>query len=170
MVSPSASSPIRYLVFGRAFRATRSGVFLTQATIFFLESRARPPESESAEPKSGERHSGTYVCGPGNELALCWPTLFSLSRPATYVRCEDRRAVWLTGKGVKVGNEFSSVEALWSQFESVMAKDVDADADKDSDHGRDDGDVQANDPQDDSEAKNMPEEGATTVTTPKRGD
>jgi len=25
-----------------------------------------------------------------------------------------------------VGNEFSSVEALWSQFENVMAKDPDA--------------------------------------------
>jgi DASH complex subunit DAD1 len=28
---------------------------------------------------------------------------------------------------VQVGNEFSSVEALWSQFENVMAKDPDAD-------------------------------------------
>ncbi|KAI1352871.1 DASH complex subunit Dad1-domain-containing protein [Xylaria sp. FL0043] len=27
---------------------------------------------------------------------------------------------------VAVGNEFSSVEALWSQFENVMAKDEDA--------------------------------------------
>jgi DASH complex subunit DAD1 len=27
---------------------------------------------------------------------------------------------------VQVGNEFSSVEALWSQFENVMAKDPDA--------------------------------------------
>jgi DASH complex subunit DAD1 len=26
----------------------------------------------------------------------------------------------------QVGNEFSSVEALWSQFENVMAKDPDA--------------------------------------------
>lgn len=25
--------------------------------------------------------------------------------------------------GAQVGNEFSSVEALWSQFENVMAKD-----------------------------------------------
>lgn len=31
------------------------------------------------------------------------------------------------GVGVQVGNEFSSVEALWSQFENVMAKDPDAD-------------------------------------------
>jgi DASH complex subunit DAD1 len=28
--------------------------------------------------------------------------------------------------GWQVGNEFSSVEALWSQFENVMAKDPDA--------------------------------------------
>lgn len=27
---------------------------------------------------------------------------------------------------MQVGNEFSSVEALWSQFENVMAKDPDA--------------------------------------------
>jgi DASH complex subunit DAD1 len=26
-----------------------------------------------------------------------------------------------------VGNEFSSVEALWSQFENVMAKDLEED-------------------------------------------
>jgi len=29
----------------------------------------------------------------------------------------------------QVGNEFSSVEALWSQFENVMAKDPDAEGD-----------------------------------------
>jgi len=29
-----------------------------------------------------------------------------------------------------VGNEFSSVEALWSSFENVMAKDPDAEAEK----------------------------------------
>ncbi|KAH8684417.1 DASH complex subunit Dad1-domain-containing protein, partial [Tricladium varicosporioides] len=29
---------------------------------------------------------------------------------------------------IAVGNEFSSVEALWSTFENVMAKDPDADA------------------------------------------
>lgn len=28
--------------------------------------------------------------------------------------------------GAQVGNEFSSVEALWSQFENVMAKDDEA--------------------------------------------
>lgn len=27
---------------------------------------------------------------------------------------------------IQVGNEFSAVEALWSQFENVMAKDPDA--------------------------------------------
>ena len=30
---------------------------------------------------------------------------------------------------IQVGNEFSSVEALWSSFENVMAKETDADAD-----------------------------------------
>jgi DASH complex subunit DAD1 len=29
---------------------------------------------------------------------------------------------------MQVGNEFSSVEALWSQFENVMAKDPDTEA------------------------------------------
>ncbi len=29
---------------------------------------------------------------------------------------------------LKVGNEFGSVEALWSQFENVMAKEVDTEA------------------------------------------
>ncbi|KAI0869305.1 DASH complex subunit Dad1-domain-containing protein [Hypoxylon argillaceum] len=38
---------------------------------------------------------------------------------------------------VAVGNEFSSVEALWSQFENVMAKDeeVKADAGEEQEHG-----------------------------------
>ncbi|KAL6871234.1 DASH complex subunit Dad1 domain-containing protein [Trichoderma novae-zelandiae] len=31
---------------------------------------------------------------------------------------------------IAVGNEFSSVEALWSQFENVMAKDDEQDASK----------------------------------------
>jgi DASH complex subunit DAD1 len=39
--------------------------------------------------------------------------------------------------GVKVGNEFSSVEALWSQFENVMAKDPDAEAE--AQHGEEEG-------------------------------
>ena len=45
----------------------------------------------------------------------------------------------------QVGNEFSSVEALWSQFENVMAKDPDAEADghagedeREGGHGEDD--------------------------------
>ena len=32
----------------------------------------------------------------------------------------------VVGGDVQVGNEFSSVEALWSQFENVMAKDAEA--------------------------------------------
>ncbi|KAH8601315.1 DASH complex subunit Dad1 [Bisporella sp. PMI_857] len=44
---------------------------------------------------------------------------------------------------IAVGNEFSSVEALWSQFENVMAKDPDADnevqnAEEGSDNERED--------------------------------
>ena len=50
----------------------------------------------------------------------------------------------LTRNG-QVGNEFSSVEALWSQFENVMAKDPeeakpkdeDEDADADADASKD---------------------------------
>ncbi|KAM0465073.1 hypothetical protein ACHAPV_002068 [Trichoderma viride] len=37
---------------------------------------------------------------------------------------EQQREV-LVGDIAEVGNEFSSVEALWSQFENVMAKDED---------------------------------------------
>jgi len=32
------------------------------------------------------------------------------------------------GAGVQVGNEFSSVEALWSQFENVMGRDGEGEA------------------------------------------
>ncbi len=44
---------------------------------------------------------------------------------------------------MQVGNEFSSVEALWSQFENVMAKDPDAEPegqgdDEDEDRDRED--------------------------------
>jgi DASH complex subunit DAD1 len=44
--------------------------------------------------------------------------------------------------GVQVGNEFSSVEALWSQFENVMAKDPDAETEAQTgeDEDRHDGD------------------------------
>jgi DASH complex subunit DAD1 len=38
----------------------------------------------------------------------------------------------------QVGNEFSSVEALWSQFENVMAKDPDAEAERQSNEGEGD--------------------------------
>ena len=49
---------------------------------------------------------------------------------------------------VQVGNEFGSVEALWSQFENVMAKEPDeekvredglADAEQGKENGRDEG-------------------------------
>jgi DASH complex subunit DAD1 len=36
---------------------------------------------------------------------------------------------------IAVGNEFGSVEALWSQFENVMAKDPDA-SDEAAERGR----------------------------------
>lgn len=32
----------------------------------------------------------------------------------------------VANKRCQVGNEFGSIEALWSQFENVMAKDPDA--------------------------------------------
>lgn len=35
----------------------------------------------------------------------------------------------------QVGNEFSQVEGLWSQFENVMAKQPEADANKDTKDG-----------------------------------
>lgn len=35
----------------------------------------------------------------------------------------------------KVGNEFSQVEGLWSQFENVMAKELEKDGIKDSKEG-----------------------------------
>tara|TARA_R110002060_G_scaffold69008_2_gene77713 strand:+ start:278 stop:448 length:171 start_codon:yes stop_codon:yes gene_type:complete len=38
---------------------------------------------------------------------------------------------------VQVGNEFSSVEALWSQFENVMAKDPDAEPEGQGEEGED---------------------------------
>ena len=42
---------------------------------------------------------------------------------------------WLMA--VQVGNEFSSVEALWSQFENVMAKDPDAEPEGQGEEGED---------------------------------
>ncbi|TVY49952.1 DASH complex subunit, partial [Lachnellula occidentalis] len=38
---------------------------------------------------------------------------------------------------IAVGNEFSSVEALWSQFENVMAKDPDAEGETHAGEGED---------------------------------
>ncbi|KAG4423992.1 hypothetical protein IFR04_002834 [Cadophora malorum] len=38
---------------------------------------------------------------------------------------------------IAVGNEFSSVEALWSQFENVMAKDPDAEPEGQGEEGED---------------------------------
>lgn len=35
----------------------------------------------------------------------------------------------------QVGNEFSQVEGLWSQFENVMAKEPEKDASKDTKEG-----------------------------------
>jgi DASH complex subunit DAD1 len=50
----------------------------------------------------------------------------------------------------KVGNEFSSVEALWSQFENVMVKDPDAEVepqnnDAEGEEGREDDTVLSED-------------------------
>jgi DASH complex subunit DAD1 len=41
-----------------------------------------------------------------------------------------------------VGNEFSQVEGLWSQFENVMAKDPEKEASKDTKDGATDDAVQ----------------------------
>ncbi|KAH7336306.1 DASH complex subunit Dad1-domain-containing protein, partial [Rhexocercosporidium sp. MPI-PUGE-AT-0058] len=41
---------------------------------------------------------------------------------------------------IAVGNEFSSVEALWSQFENVMAKDPDAEQEGQGAEDEEDGD------------------------------
>ncbi|KAI6778777.1 uncharacterized protein J7T54_007430 [Emericellopsis cladophorae] len=40
---------------------------------------------------------------------------------------------------ITVGNEFSSVEALWSQFENVMAKDDKGDAQQQQQQRKDEG-------------------------------
>ena len=47
-----------------------------------------------------------------------------------------------------MGNEFSSVEALWSQFENVMAKDPDAEHEA---QNLEEGDRQERDGEDDTE-------------------
>jgi DASH complex subunit DAD1 len=50
------------------------------------------------------------------------------------VRKEERGRWLIRGQ---VGNEFSSVEALWSQFENVMAKDPDAETEAHAGEGED---------------------------------
>ncbi|KAH8816246.1 DASH complex subunit Dad1-domain-containing protein [Xylogone sp. PMI_703] len=45
---------------------------------------------------------------------------------------------------IAVGNEFSSVEALWSQFENVMAKDPDAE-NSNNEAGHDEGEDRGDD-------------------------
>jgi DASH complex subunit DAD1 len=42
-----------------------------------------------------------------------------------------------------VGNEFSSVEALWSQFEGVMGKEREEDRERDREAGDGEGDTTA---------------------------
>lgn len=41
--------------------------------------------------------------------------------------------------GTQVGNEFSSVEALWSQFEGVMGKDPNAETETHTGEGAQEG-------------------------------
>lgn len=52
----------------------------------------------------------------------------------------------------QVGNEFSSVEALWSQFENVMAKDPEAtDGPQEGQEEKGDGETDEGDSRDETE-------------------
>ncbi|KAI1337598.1 DASH complex subunit Dad1-domain-containing protein [Xylariaceae sp. FL0016] len=57
---------------------------------------------------------------------------------------------------VAVGNEFSSVEALWSQFENVMAKDTDEDKNEGEEQERKDGEGEAEEEAQKSEGADRP--------------
>ncbi|KAI9703828.1 MAG: hypothetical protein M1836_007598 [Candelina mexicana] len=54
-------------------------------------------------------------------------TSTSTALPSEKTYFEQQRDA-LVGEIAIVGNEFGSVEALWSQFENVMAKDPEAEA------------------------------------------
>ena len=74
------------------------------------ESRAGLAKREQIEPKPGRHHCRT---------SLPLFPLFPFISPGNTV-------LVLADSKIQVGNEFSSVEALWSQFENVMAKDPEA--------------------------------------------
>lgn len=62
-----------------------------------------------------------------------------------------KELMWLAH--LQVGNEFSSVEALWSQFENVMAKDPDAEGQApDDEDGEERGREDETEPQPENEA------------------
>ncbi len=66
----------------------------------------------------------------------------TISAPLLILRCATS---WLfLGGVVQVGNEFSSVEALWSQFENVMGRDGEGDRldDEAAEEGREEKDRQ----------------------------
>ncbi|KAK1730517.1 hypothetical protein CaCOL14_001007 [Colletotrichum acutatum] len=50
---------------------------------------------------------------------------------------ETRALIWAGFTASQVGNEFSSVEALWSQFENVMAKEPEENKQGDTEEGSD---------------------------------
>ena len=72
------------------------------------EPRERPPEYQQAQSESRRCHCRTFTA-----LDLCDGELTA----------------------VKVGNEFSQVEGLWSQFENVMAKEPEPQIARDSKEG-----------------------------------
>lgn len=87
------------------------------------ELRTRPSQHQQAEPLPRSRH----CC----ELS---PTPYPLFTKI------------LSVNNAQVGNEFSSVEALWSQFENVMAKDPEEGnpkVEEEQGEGQDDGDQTA---------------------------
>ncbi|TRX92260.1 hypothetical protein FHL15_006875 [Xylaria flabelliformis] len=83
--------------------------------------------------RSASAISGSY--GPGATASTREKTHFEMQREALMGEIamsfehvlaninKLNRSLEAVVAEVKVGNEFSSVEALWSQFENVMAKD-----------------------------------------------
>jgi len=92
------------------------------------ELRTRPRQRQQAEPLPRGRHSSKQT--PHS------PCLDGSAEGAVLPRSAADRGFR------KVGNEFSSVEALWSQFENVMAKDPDdGKAETEGTEGRSEGDA-----------------------------
>lgn len=92
------------------------------------ESRTRPSEYKSTESKSGISYSRTsYSTPPPPTLSLPSnpphpPPLPSLYSADKHHESAYRDKQLMCNIGKQVGNEFSQVEGLWSQFENVMAQ------------------------------------------------